>query len=538
MFIKSSKLKLLIFYLLLIGFCCFPIWTVEFYVNQDGSAHLYNAYLIDELLKNNSSFKELFSLNYFFIPNQTGHWLIAFFLLIFSPAAVTKIIVTFTFAAFVAAVGWLRLQVAGARNLATSLLLGAVLGFNWMWFLGFYNFAVGVILFAFTLGLFWRWRDRLDFRRGVILSGLLILTFLSHLISFGMLAGSFLIVAFFNSENRKDSLRRVILILLPVVPMFIAYKIFSETGGELSPVWRELDNPLSVKQWLLHLSSADPFQLISRRAFPFSNRLSPLFGICTPFLWIFFAFAGLTLAGYRKIAELKNLSPLKSFLILFFGSIIFWIFAPDDFGKLHGGILRERVLLLGLICFVPLFSISNLWLKRISQGCLVFVLLFQTAVLLEYTFRTDTQAREYFSAANQINNEDSIGSVILLRQDECRYKSIPLVNMTPFIGIGKETRIWDNYEAGYYLFPVILNDPADRRFAFEFHETNVFPFCDPNENIDEKINQLDNLLAANPAKLDKVLVWGEDAQIDSVLKKYFPAEPVRLGENLRLFRLR
>ncbi len=124
-FFTPLKIRLFGFYLFLIIFACLPIWSFEFYINQDGSPHLYNAYIILQLLQDNASFSQIYSLNQVPIPNLSGHWLLMFLLTVFSPFIVTKIFVTFCFAAFVSAIGWLRWQTVGREGMMTAFLLGA-----------------------------------------------------------------------------------------------------------------------------------------------------------------------------------------------------------------------------------------------------------------------------------------------------------------------------------------------------------------------------------------------------------------------------
>src|SRR5215203_1704404 len=119
---SSPNFRIIGFFILLIIFCCLPIWAVEYFINQDGSAHLYSSYIMLELLKGNPSFGELFAFNSISIPNSSGHWLMALLLNFFSPFVVTKIMVTLTFAGFVASTGWLRFKTVGAEDLKTSLL--------------------------------------------------------------------------------------------------------------------------------------------------------------------------------------------------------------------------------------------------------------------------------------------------------------------------------------------------------------------------------------------------------------------------------
>lgn len=533
----STNLKIFLFYILLIAFCCFPIWSVEFFINQDGSPHLYNAYLMIELINRNPFFSEIYAFNSIPVPNQSGHWLLAFLLLFFSPAICTKIIVTFIFAGFVSSVGWLRWQAARFNDIKTSLLLGAVFAFNWLWFLGFYNFLIGAALFAFTTGLYLRWRNNFNISRCLALSLLILLAFFSHLIPFAMLVGTLFIFGFFDNSG-KGNLKWILISLIPVVPLVIAYKLLSAEGGGLFPVWLNLTNPFSPKSWLTRMLISDPFQLISRRAFPFVNFESSFFGIFSPPIWMFTAFICLTLSSYLVWKKKQNFSQNSLiWLFLIISSLVFWMFGPDDFGKSHGGILRERIMLLGLVCFVPFFRIENIFFKRAAQICLFIVIIFQTATVLEYSKNTNKTAREFLSAKGALADDDSLAAVLLIKTD-CRYKSMPLTSIAPLVGIGKNTRIWDNYEIGYYLFPIIAKNPSDRAFVSELREVNTFELCNPQASFSEKAVRLDSFLAANHQKISVLLIWEENEQIEEILNKWFENTPFFQNGRVRLFRHR
>ena len=539
-FFSAANLRPFGFYLLTIVFACLPIWAVDNFVNQDGSPHLYNAYLIVELLRGNPAFTEFYALNSAPIPNLTGHYLLALFLLIVTPPVVTKIMVTFTFAGLAAAVGWLRFQTVGREGLTTAFLIGAALAFNWMWFLGFYNFIIGVIGFAFTLGLYWRWRETLDLRRSLILSALFVVVFFSHLISFAMLVGSVLVIAVTVAPpNLKRALIWTGAAMLPVLPFVVGYKLRTEAGGAVSPVWRYLENPFSPSNWFLRLLAADPFQLLTRKGFPFVSETSSLFAVFTPFLWLIVALsclAAATLFYNRRRFFLAR--PLLPFVILTGGSILFWVLAPDDFGKAHGSFLRERVLLCGLICFVPLFRVEKFSrLPKAAALLLVFIVFFQTLSLWEYALNADRLAREYLAGSAQIGGDDQFASAVFI-ENGCRYKSNPLSNLNVLYGVGKNTRVWDNYEIGFYLFPLVVKNHQERQFAFDYREANSFELCDPNEKIADKLNQLNALMDLHHDKINIILIWNGGEQSLPFLKKWYEDVPVYENGRTRLFRHR
>ena len=537
----NAIIKILILFIGLICLSISSIWAVTYYINQDGTPHLYNAYLILEILKGNDSIRQFASLNPHLVPNLTGHLILAFLLLFFEPATTTKIMVTLTFAAFVASVGWLRFQVAGMKGLGTSLLFGAVIAFNWLWFLGFYNFALSASAFSFSLGLWWRWREIMDLKRAFCLYLLLMLTFLSHLVSFGLLIGGifFLLMAHIKTVSRKSALWTIGM-LAATIPWIINYLWVSQSGGGIDPQWRYLQNPFSISNWVIRLNEADPFVLISRKAVPFVVSTTPAFAIFSSILWMMVALLLLGFAMYRwRRAPAENaLAYTKSWAFLSIILVAIWAFGPDDFGTAHGGGLRQRALILGFVCIVPFFKLSpKRYINITAQACLIFVILFQTLVLWDYSLRNNSVAKQFYVAKDQIGQNESIGSIVFIA-DTRRFRPIPLSNLTPYLGIGKNAPVWDNFEFGFYYFPVVTNTPEERSFVFNFRESNTYDLNDPNENVAEKRNKLESVLAANHNRIDVLLVWNEQADFVSLRQRWFENEPYFESGELKLFRHR
>lgn len=533
----APKFRITGFFLILVAFCCAPVWTVEYFINQDGSAHVYSSYIMLELLKGNPNFSEVFAFNSLSIPNSSGHWLMALLLNIFPPFVVTKIIVTLTFAGFVGSVGWLRWRVAGTEGVRTSFLIGAAIGFNWLWLCGFYNFLIGVCCLVFTVGLFNGWREKMNVWRTVVLGLLFLIAYFSHIISFGVLAGSvFLVLLSAEKQYIKRNLICFCAALLPVLPLAAIYKsVTSGAGSGFYPVWRNLANPFSPVSWLQQMRTADPFILISRKSFPFISGSSKYFAVFAPVLWILTAFVSLTVASFPVKEELSFLSKNKLvFAFLLFSCIAAAMFAPDDFGLSNGSILRERLLICGLIFFVPLFRAEKSpRLKHFAQGCMVFVVAFQTLALWNYALQTNRVAREFLSAQSAIAPDNRLASVILT-ENESLFNSTPAAMMNNYFGIEKTRVVWDNYEIGHYLFPVVAKNAADKRFVFDFTRSNVFAIKNSTQITDEKLSRLDAVLSENHQKIKTLIVWGKDARVEEVLTKWF--EPFYENGGVRVFR--
>lgn len=525
---------------LLVALPLSAIWSVEYFVNQDGSQHLYNAYLILEILKGNPGVSQFVMLNPVLVPNLTGHWILAGLLSVFSAAVATKIIVSALFAGLVASFSWLRRQVSGPADDFTGFLLSVVLAFNWMWFLGLYNFTLGAIGSALTLGLWWRWRNSFTWWRSAALAVLLLFVFLSHLITFAALVCALVVLCVTNAHrDSRITTVRTACAVLPTIPLLAGYLRLGSASAPISPSWASLRNPLSPSGWASHLRAADPFQLLSPKALPFVDDRSPWFAMATPTLWLLIALCCLAAATFLTWKQLqgeeKGIVRLWSALALLF--CLVWLAGPDGFGTEHGWFLRERSLLLGLMCFVPAFRLNtHQALKRLTQACLLFAIVFQSAVLWDYSRYANREAGQMMAARDSIANTDSFGSIVLNR-DGCQFKATPRAHLTAFMAVGTNARLWDNFELKYYLFPIVARDEEDRRW-FAVREPNGLGLCGSTAPADGALSRLDRMFQTQYERIKVLLVWGRDERVDEVIGHWYQSQPFYENENVRLFRRR
>jgi len=376
----------------------------------------------------------------------------------------------------------------------------------------------------------------MDWRRAIVLNLLFLLAYLSHIVSFAILAGSIFLLLFASEKSyTKRNLLYFFAALLPVLPLLIIYKTVSVSGGGFYPVWRNLENPFSPVSWILQMRTADSFILMSRRYFPFIAKPSTFFSIFTPFLWILTALAALGVAIFKeKEKSFLLLKPYRIFAFLFFATIAAALFLPDDFGLSNGGVLRERFLICGLLLAVPLFRVDNSRvLKRAAQICLIFVVVFQTATLWEYSLRTDREAKIFLSARNALSGSSKLAATIVF-EDSAKFSSFPLSEINNFHGFEKNRVIWDNYELGHYLFPVVAKRAEDKGFVLDLTQNNVFVFENSNVNFDVRLAKLETCFAENNQKIDALTVWGANERVEAVLSRWF--EPTFENGKIRVFR--
>ena len=536
----AVSMRAFLTFLLLVSLPLSAIWSVPYYVNQDGSLHLYNAYLILEILKGNPAISEFVTFNSLVIPNVAGHWILAGLLTIFSATVAAKLFVSVLFAGLVASLCWLRQQVTGREDYFAALLLSVVLAFNWMWLQGLYNFILGAIGFAFTLGLWWRWRDALTWGRCALIAILIVLVFLSHLISCCALVFALLVLGLTAPRrDPRNTATRTVCAVLPSLPLFLAHLRLSAATASIDPSWGQLQNPWSLSNWLTHLWSADPFQLLSRRSLPFVESQSRWFGIATPTIWLVVALCCLAAATF--LIWKKQASPERRTVVVWSGLALFfslaWLAGPDGLGVAHGWFLRERSLLFGLMCVVPVFRLNtHQTLKRVAHACLLFCVVFQSAVIWEYSRHASREAQKVMAARDHIPDGESFGSLTVNR-DGCQFRAMPQVHLTAFMAVGKNFRLWDNVELGSHLFPLAARNEEDRRW-FAVREANGVNLCDPTVQAKTTFSRLDGVLQTRYARVTVLLVSGNDQRIDEIVGHWYEPQPFYENDGMRLFRRR
>ncbi len=513
------------FFVLLLSVCCAPIWSVKYFINQDGSAHLQTSHLMLQLLRGDQETNALSTFNGAFTPNSSGHWLMVGLLNVASPRFVTKLLVTCTFGGFVAGLTWLRVRTSpGQGGVKTTMLLGASLAFNWLWLVGFYNFLIGVCCLFVAVGFVSSSLSRMNKWRSAILAALLLLSYFSHIIAFAILLGSTFVI---RLSSRTPKMRRdiayILAAVIPVLPLLFAYGSRSAERSSVTATWRSLHDLTSIKDWTTQLRSADPFIIVSRNAFPFVGRKLMIFATFTPLLWISFALLFLSVSTVKRrfptVTTIRS-SPRLPFFLLFIVMALTAIFAPDDFGTENGGVFRERILLCGLAFFVPLFRFTNSRWSRLAQTCLVLTVSFQAAALWEYALANSRETSEYFAAMNAIPLHDSLASISVV-QDGSRFHSIPEGQRDTYLGLAGNHFVWDNYELGYNLFPVVMRREADRRFARDLASSNLYFDGEPSADFDKKLDTLSLTLSRSHQKIDTLVMWGQNSKVDAIVQEWF-----------------
>ena len=508
------------------------IWGIPWFVTQDGPSHVYNAHVFVELARSpNSPLHAIYEARRTPLPNVAGHVLLMALLAIVSPRSADRVLMTLTFAGVAGAVVWLRWRVAGSSALGVAGLLALTMSLSFFWILGFYNFLLGTILFAFTLGFWWTSRETPSFLRLLVLAGLLLGGYFCHPVSLALTAGGLLVLC--AATPGGDRLRRAAwtaAAALPLVPLALAYGRAMSAGGRIAPDWAATRPPWDPRGWPV-LFAADPFQLNQRFTFPFVEGRSRWFGLATPTAWIAVAVLLLLAASVlKRDGQAASLGKTRGWLALGALLSLAWVIAPDTLGGGHGAFFRDRILFLGLISLVPALDLKigrpTVWIAVLA---LVVGAMLQVAFLWEYALNSNRLASEFLQARDAGLAGLRIQTLLVAPQG--RFTANPLTHIDAMLGIGTGNALWDNYEARQYFFNVQFR-PEVARWARELGRVD-HPAPEPWPI--ERVVVWDRLASERPDAIDALILWGSDRQLDAAVVRRF-GEPAFERKRVRVFR--
>jgi hypothetical protein len=202
-----------------------PIWLFRWFPTQDGPSHLYNAFVLARYGDAASVVvRSYFQLNLRLFPNWTTYFVMAPLTRILPPLIVQQIVLSICVISIPAAVVYLQKSFKPAAD--PTALLGVLLAFSYVLFMGFFNFVIGAALFAVATGFWWRRRNG---RYLYGLYGLFIAIYLSHGLAF---AATLLAIAILAAVERRWR------VLLELAPAFLLFLIDAFGRPQGQPLFR------------------------------------------------------------------------------------------------------------------------------------------------------------------------------------------------------------------------------------------------------------------------------------------------------------
>ena len=165
-----------------------PLWIFAYFPSQDGASHVYNGLVLKEYGKHeNYQMRNAWELNLTIFPNWLSHICLLAFLYVFPPVIAEKVLLTIAIGmvpiAFFYFFNAVHKDETGHPVYAW---LGFPFAYNYLLYMGFYNFQLSISFFFFSFGFWWKHKDDMQVRYLVWLYVLLLLTYLSHIASYGL----------------------------------------------------------------------------------------------------------------------------------------------------------------------------------------------------------------------------------------------------------------------------------------------------------------------------------------------------------------
>jgi len=451
---KFSGIEFLIFTALAILNLA-PFVAMPIFPSTDGPSHLANAFIIKELVFGGNPFLSgFYQINPEPVPNWTGHAVLAILMTFLPALAAEKVLLTVLLLGLPFAFRGLM----KAINSGTPWLSYLIFPFTHSIFLiyGFYNFSLGVIL-LFTTLMFWIKSNRMSNKwlRYLLLSLLMILTYFSHLVTFGLLMMSLFIMLVANALagmiQRGDNLQLLkkliidifLLVLSGLIPILLGISFFmarSENG---------LTSGMAISDLLIMLGHLTPLTSIDAIA---EHR------IIRYLAWLIggLSLTAVVLILFKPAGTLKKPYVLWLFLNIILLMVMFFLM-PSSLGT--ASYTSERIAYVAMLTLILLLSALPLPQIIIIPAAVASLLIGykHDYILFEKLGYLQSLARSCVKAGSKIPENTYVFPVNMLEGNMTGH-------FTDFCAIDKPVALVYNYECNEQYFPVIWNKEARPNF--------------------------------------------------------------------------
>ncbi len=428
-----------------------PLFFGKYFLTQDGPSHLYNAFVLKDMVFNHHSFYTAwFDINK--VPNP--NWLVTIFyalsMTVLPAFLAEKIFLVLYVVLLPLSFRFLIKQI----NLKSSFiaLLIFPLVYNITLYLGFFNFCFSIIFYFYAVGYWLKYQGVFSLKKQIAFLLLVTLTYFSHPVSFVVLVmtiGIFILSMLYQeikSKNKpvKHLLRMVYGLFISLLPSLIFFLMFfGESGSEISFTTR------NVKTYII--------DQLQNYGLNYSGKAD--LRICTAYSAILAFFFIYNLIIRIKTKRFYRPDILYLFFILF---SIMTFFSPEEIAG--GSVILIRLILYSNIIAILCISAYSYpaRLKKIS-ACLFFGFALFWLVFKSYHFE---KIQERFETFRSIENQIPEGKTVLpfvIHQSNPdgspldTIKDIDIIvflHTANYLSIEKKLLCLSDYEASQSYFPL------------------------------------------------------------------------------------
>lgn len=437
---------------LLVSVALLPIWSVSRVPTTDGPCHVYNAWILGELVAGDAPFlAEHYEIDKRPFPNWLGHLVLALLMVVVDPTTAEKLLVSGCVVLLLTGVRQLERTVGQRRPWVYALVFP--LCFNQLLQMGFYNFSLGLGLFPWVLAWWWRERSRPGWRFAVQLNLLLTALYFAHLVPHLVAGGclGLLALGVLAGDRRRGLVHLAILAPQAILP---AWFLTASPGGASS--------------------SPHSFSTLAHYLFELQVLLS--FG--RPQVWLgrllvvsFAVLVGFTIHQCRRasrghVASERRAAPSPDlFLLLVVAITLLYFFGPA--GAAGGTMAENRLSLFPWLLLVP-------WLEpgfspRVERLVVAGLACLAVAYSLYLTDRYRVVARDVddFLAVTKSIAPGSRLLPLLFERGSPHELLGMLGHAKSYAAIDSRSIDWDNYQAASGYFPIRFRPQLTRPSVYE-----------------------------------------------------------------------
>jgi hypothetical protein len=427
-----------------------PIWSVDHLPTSDGPTHLYNAWILHELIAGRDGpIARHYAIDWRPHSNWAGHVLLALLLCIVPPIVAEKLLVSGIVLLFLLSI-WMY---AGAKEYA---FLAFPLAYHQFLQSGFYNFSLGIALYFLILAVWWRRRDRPDAKTIALIAALLLLCYFSHPLPTLLAIGSIGVLWLFTLPARTPAVHaRHLLALIPVLPLLAWFALVQ--GTEATP------SNATLADRILRLVRVDAILTFDNWQFKLGFALFA----------ILIAFVGITAARWRRLRE------TDAFLVLTLAVLIIYFQAPLVIAGGMGVAQRTAI-------FVYLLPLPWLWSgfsRPVRVGIVTLLVTLSVGNLIFLTGRyraIDPLLTKFIRTLDPIAPDTTVLPLLFDRRPPNIFIAV-YSHMIDYVAIEKRLVDLDNYEPTTGYFPIAFqpNVPPVRIYPIEAvpQELEIEPFA-------------------------------------------------------------
>ena len=453
-----------------------PIWLFTYFPTQDGVSHVYNSQILTAYNNPEYQFSDYYEINWYPFPNWLSHFSLAVLMFVFPSLIAEKIFLSLYVILFPLAIYYFLNAVQRGRH--ALVILSFTFVYNYLFLMGFYNFAISVPLFFLALGYWWKHKDDMNRNRIILLNLLIIITYFAHLISYAFILFSIALLALFHFRRDFKRMLMTGCYVLPAALLLLVYLPTSDLlAGEPPEFGLERIGELFVNLIGMHVlvSYTEPPSWISMGVSAFLIFL----GVVT--LWE-------NRRGSRGASGLQTPPTQKVFLCLTGVLLGLYFILPNSIGP--GGWVNDRLAILATLTLFAWFrGFENRQWKR-AWTAVVTLLALINLVYVGVLFKNlNTEIRAFNAFVQRVEKN----SVILPLHFDPRGSSERVgifVNAANYYCLDNGCINLGNYEVQFDYFPIRFNPDfetplAEKEWVQVVHwQPERIDLCDYADNVD------------------------------------------------------